>query len=533
MKITPLVNSRFFTSAFLSLLLTLLGQSFSHSSIEHIFESKQTQSKIQKPANRILSVKQIEGDLKLLKEAYSRIHPGYTRYTDEQTLDEAWNNILIKARENKGMSVGNFYLAIQEWLTLIKCDHTKANLPQKLSEERNNTPVYLPFRWVWLEDRAFITLPPQDESQASPEQAKAQAKTQALLLEKFDEIVSIDGRPIKNMVEQVKAYIPYDGYTKWARRSGVSESLEFKGGALDHFGAFLWDIKPDAKVTVKKQSGEIQMVKVKRINHKQWLTLITDPQQARNFKDAVSYKAISKQVAYLKVDSFVNYRDPVDVEDIYDPVFKAIQDQRHKVLIVDLRNNGGGSTDASRGLLANLITQKAKFKLDMFAKTLSFEDIREHLWTWDKRALDPYRIAFRKNDNGTYTLRSFFTEELDTVKPAKYAFKGQIITLTSNNNASASTNLLSVLHSLRDTILIGEKTGGSSEGVTAGLLFTLTLPESKISSRLPFFGHRNNVKSFEKGMGLSPDMYAPMTVEAFLKNRDPSLEAAIAYADAM
>ncbi len=39
-------------------------------------------------------------------------------------------------------------------------------------------------------------------------------------------------------------------------------------------------------------------------------------------------------------------------------------------LILDLRENGGGSTDASQGLLANLITSKMQLKTEMRVNTL-------------------------------------------------------------------------------------------------------------------------------------------------------------------
>ena len=112
------------------------------------------------------------------------------------------------------------------------------------------------------------------------------------------------------------------------------------------------------------------------------------------------------------------------------------------------------------------------------------------------------------------------------MKPARYAFKGELIVLTSDTNSSGSTNMTAWLKELDRATLVGEPTGGSAQGVTAGLQFTLTLPESGVRLRLPFFYLINNVSSFERGLGMSPDMPAPMTVEAFREGRDPALEMA-------
>ena len=106
-----------------------------------------------------LSVEQVMADVNLAKEAYSRIHPGYTRYSKTVTLDAAWNDVIADAHARSGMSQGEFYLAVQKVLTLIRCDHTKAELPKALRKDRNKTPVYLPLRWHLVEGRALISIP--------------------------------------------------------------------------------------------------------------------------------------------------------------------------------------------------------------------------------------------------------------------------------------------------------------------------------------------------------------------------------------
>lgn len=421
-------------------------------------------------AKQQLSVEQVKRDVALVKQAYEKIHPGYLRYTDAEQLQVAWDGIVKQAEQNGGMTLGDFYLSIQDTLTLIRCDHTKANLPKVLLDERNAKPMYLPFKWAWIEQRAFVTAP-ADESGLSA----------------MDEILEIDGVPIKQRVEQVIKYVPYDGNTRWARLSGVSQSLEFKGGAVDHFGSLLWENKPTVELLVATQDGNTRLVIADRINHQQWSKLEEKTKRARNFKDAVTLERIGDKEAYLRIDTFVNYRTPVKPEDIYDPVFKTIKDEGRDTLILDLRRNGGGSSDASMGMLRNLIKENTRFKKDMRVNTLDFQELRQHMWTWDKRALNPSPQGFNKNADGSYSLKAEFSEELATLTPAKYAFSGKIIALTSNANSSGSTNLLAKIQDSGNVTLIGEKTGGNAEGGTAGVLFTLTLPESKITTRIPFF----------------------------------------------
>lgn len=481
-------------------------------SLALLFTTAQVQASAPTSAkNRILSVDEVRADIALAKEAYERIHPGYTRYASIDNMNVAWENIIRRAERNNGLSLGDFYLDIQQTLTLIRCDHTKANLPKVLSSERDSQPLYLPFLWEWVDGRGIITFAPKGSE-----------------LNRYDEIIEVDGRLLSDWVEKTSAYIPVDGYTEWSKRLGVSDSLEFQGGAVDHFGALLWDIPSAASIVVKSASGNMHKVQADRVNYTQYKMMREGHSTAANFKDAVYFERIGEKAAYLRIDSFVNYRQPVKPETLYDPIFKVLRDEARTHLILDLRNNGGGSDDASNELLANLISQPRQSKTDIRVKTLDLDGLREHLWTWDKRALNPNKIAFKKNDDGTYSFKKLFSDDMKVIKPTKYSFKGKIIVLTSDANSSGSTNVMVNLKDGGRAIFVGEKTGGSAEGPTAGLLFTLTLPESKITTRIPFFAQKNNVREFEHGLGLSPDIYAPMTAKAFVENKDPAFEAAVA-----
>ena len=48
--------------------------------------------------------------------------------------------------------------------------------------------------------------------------------------------------------------------------------------------------------------------------------------------------------------------------------------------------------------------------------------------------------------------------------------------------------------------------------------------------RIPMFRQWNNIARFEEGMGVTPQVPAPMTVEAFIAGRDPAMEKALSIA---
>ncbi|MEM1197244.1 MAG: S41 family peptidase [Pseudomonadota bacterium] len=475
----------------------------------HAATEAQTESAKMKhvAANAVMTPEQVERDLALAEEAFSRVHPGYTRYASADEMKASWANILAEAQSKGGLPLGDFYLAVNRALTQIRCDHTKADLPISIRDARKGQPLYLPMRWEWIEGRGVIDV-------AAP----------SFDAERGDEIIAVDGRPLSEIVEDIKPYIPVDGYTEWSRSGEVGQSLEFMGGGVDHFGALLWDVPEQAEITLRGPDGETRTITTPRISFTEWSDL--GRASAANFKDAVSFQKLDESVGYLRVDTFVNYRDPVKPKEIYQPIFKAMREDGLTTLILDLRRNGGGSSDAQYELLANLLEAPHRPIKEMRVKTIDLDGIRPYLWTWDSRALDPNPLGFSKNEDGTYALRRFVSSDLKTVKPAKYRFTGKIIVLTGPMNSSASTNTAALLKDLGRAVLVGERTGGSAEGATAGLQFTLTLPESGVRMRLPFFFMINNVSGFERGLGVSPDIDAPMTLDAFRAGRDPALEMA-------
>ncbi|GLQ22002.1 S41 family peptidase [Algimonas porphyrae] len=462
------------------------------------------------PQERRLSEKIVRENVALARNAYADIHPGYTRFTDVATLDAAWQAILERNQREAGLSVGDFYLEISAVLAQIRCDHTKAELPRDLAKARDTDAAYLPLSWTIVDERALIRSAPE----GSPVRAG-------------DEILSIDGRSIDELRTALHPYLPVDGYNDHVRDTEMGASGEFKGGAVDHFGALLWDVPATATLDLESPDGEQWTIQLDRVGFKAWSALNANAGR-RNFKDAVSLTRIGDNGAVLRVDTFVNYREPVDVDTIYGPVFEALKSEGRDHLILDLRRNGGGSTEASQGLFSYLISEKRRMKTADIMKTIDHDAYVDYISTWEQRAINPPRFAFRKTDQGEYRLRGMFSDETDRIEPASSRFDGKLTILTSRNNSSGSTNLIATLRAARDVTLIGEKTGGNPAGPTAGTIFFLTLPESNIRLRVPVFRFENNSGPVEDGIGLEPDIAAPDTIDSLREGRDPALEAAIA-----
>ena len=249
----------------------------------------------------------------------------------------------------------------------------------------------------------------------------------------------------------------------------------------------------------------------------------------QDFSDdgAVRWELLDGRTAQLWVHTFVNYRTPVDPGGIFGPVLEAINASGAERLVLDFRGVGGGSGDVQGSLLRHLITEPITVGGPSRVRTYRFDAYREHLSTWAEGAFDIPAELFTA-DGDFYIVDASVAGGSMTLEPAEHAWRGELIILIGPNNESGATMMLAELHEQREVRLIGEPTGGSAEGPTAGVIAFLTLPKSGIVARMPLVWSRTSVQDFVRGMGVTPDVVAPMTTESLRAGRDPAMEAATA-----
>ena len=377
---------------------------------------------------------------------------------------------------------------------------------------RNTSSVYLPFRFVLFDQRMFVDVVADGTG-----------------LSRGDEILSIDGQEIAWWLQRVEPLIPVDGYTDHVKRLEIAYSTEFMGPALDHFAPFLAPLEETVTLKLRDASGEVHKTVLPRQTYVEFQDMVGEKRYSSNFVDSVRFERLGDDAAYLAVDTFVNYRKPVDPVAHLAPYFQNLKSEGRSKLIVDLRRNGGGSNDAQNALLRHLLSEPLS---QVDAALTRFDSIsdeqRRHLDTWDKRFLDPAADWFEKADNGFFKIvEPQIMEGTGVLTPAPDAFDGEIVVLTGPSNSSGSTHMIAALTAANRVTLVGERTGGSPTGATAGTLLFLTLPESGIRIRIPLIRTViANADSLPQDNGLDPKVYAPMTMEAYFADRDPALEAA-------
>lgn len=462
------------------------------------------------PNTTLTPAQRIE-EIQLMRRALEEIHPGYDRYHNAANWDKDWSE--LEARMGETMGIFEFYREVQLLLTKVRCDHTKAEPPEDMVAYRNNQPTHLPFRFDVIEGRALVSY----------------VHPSAQVLERGDEILSINGKSFSQIIHETAPYIAVDGFTDHIRTTALGSMNDYMGSGFDAYHNLVTGFQHSFDVRWRTAQGNTRTQRFPAVSFKEWRKIPSKKPANQNFVDAVSHKILDDKTAYLNVMTFVNYRRPVDPVTVLQPVFKDINASGAEHLIIDLRDNGGGSTDAMVGLMRFLMDRPFAMCTKIRLKTIDLTAFEDVINTWDKNALKPNPAWFTKlPDNQGYLMNTEVDPiSLGTHEPHADAFKGRVTVLTSPANASGSTRCANILKGNNRARLVGGETGGSSEGATAGVIFFLKLPHSGIIVRVPAQQAYAAVERFNPGKGLIPDVAVSQTVADYRAGRDTILEAAL------
>lgn len=464
-------------------------------------------------------------DLKLLETAYETMHAGYDRFAEVDTLETKAREIRREVR--RGTTDAEFLRLLNEYVGLVRCNHTRVNVPAALNDWRMTNASELPARFVVLgdgEDRGLYVDIPGDAG-----------------LRRGDRIVSINGQAAGDILDTLGVFAPIDGYTDHVRRQRLVWNGLPGGSYLNTFFPIVYGPSETFRFELERD-GETNAVEATPITLEAWRELDPSTRFYSDFgPDAISVEYVEdtagEPAAIISVETFVNYRLNLDPIEVYRPFFAEINARGIDHLIVDLRRNGGGSDDAQKGLIAYLLDDPYASQQEQLARTINFPaSVKPHIRTWDPSLLEPDPAGFEAVEpnlmptwGGDDWLR-FLPTKHPVYPAAEGGFAGSRLTLlTSRRNGSGAANFMALMKTRDAGRLVGEATGGSADGPTAGILFTLVLPNSGFEVLVPMFYGRNNFElpGLEAGMGVSPDDVVEITPAGYFAGRDEVLEAAL------
>ena len=464
--------------------------------------------------NPMLTPAQASSDVALMRRALETIHPGLYRYVPKAQVDASFAR--LEAQAKQPITTLALHREIARMVASIHCDHSKPELPDAIAEWRQTNASHLPLRFKLIEGRMIVV------SGALPKGA---------------EITAINGRQVSQILNAVAPLVAYDGETDQAIAVKIADDSDLGGSDLEEYWPGLfgapsqWDIA--WKVPGEAAAKTSQLAP---ISFDQWTQLDAPDGKYRNeFYNGITWRMAGK-TARLKIDTFVNYRNPVAATPYLSGFFNAMKAAGTEHLVLDLRNNGGGSTDPTIALGRHLLDTPFKLTTSIRAKTIRFGDLPKHIETWGDREaqFNPPESAYRRTGDSLLERIPTGTDESDdddsTIEhqplPVTQRFTGRLTVLIGPQNGSGATMTIAWLKDRRDVTLVGEDTSGSAEGPTAGNIFNLVLPESHIRVRAPQFRSFTNIKQFTPRRGMKADVQVVPTLADFEAGRDRAVEVA-------
>lgn len=468
---------------------------------------------------RIVAAADAGRDVALLRRALETIHPGLYRYTARPEIEAAFARLERAAK--RPISELTLQGEIALMLAAIHCDHTKVEASEAFRRFRETAPTHLPLRFQMIEGRMVVVS--SDFQQGAPPVGA--------------EILSINGMAVPRLLTTLGRAVSYDGTTDQAVAAKLADDGDLMGDAFNENYPSFFGVPEQWRIDWKRPgAADRTTVVLHPIPFPAWVDLKGPGARYRSeFYNSVTWR-MSGKTARVRIDTFVNYRNPVQASAFLGGFFKAMEEAGTEHLILDLRNNGGGSDDVSIALGRHLLPGPFVWSKPIRYKTVRFGDLAQFIETWGDRdaRFNPPLADFTKTADGWYeripVARGPTISDADTTLPqqpvAEGRFTGRLTILSGPRNGSGATRTIAQLKEKAGATVVGEDSGGSAEGPTAGSIFLLKLPASGLKVRIPEAWNRTNIARWEPGKGVAVDQLVVPTLADFEAGRDRTLDVA-------
>ena len=464
------------------------------------------------------SQKKMEKDFEVFKEIRLKANSGLYKYRTKVQIDSIYN--WAETEIGKSTTYLDFYNIICKLTDYEGSLHNDTNLPAKyLKNLRKESYGYFPYPIKWISGKWLINY----KNGEIPLGA---------------EIISINNIPISEVIEQLYKYYTTDGQNITGKRIGIrthfSKFYRFNYGQQESFTIVFK--QHDSSLEEKKTLKSISYSGYYK-NFKSRYSKPFDEVYYADLKEKYKYEQIDSTTGLLTIYTFAMGNETTEEHKTYlaflDDVFSKIKAKNLKSLIVDIRQNGGGTDPNDLVTYSYLTSRNFQESKDVW---IGFNEIPflKYFDTSAPRFLRPLGVGkfnrhfqnrFPKEKNGKYFI-SEEESEMKVRKPNENAFTGKVYLLISPAVASAGSLFAAMLAGNKNTITIGEESMGGYYGHNGHTSFGYVLPKSKIVTDFSIDNIEQDVVKKSNQLynrGIIPDYNVSQTFEDFLKNEDTQL----------
>jgi hypothetical protein len=464
--------------------------------------------------------KKMKQDFEIFKQISKEANSGLYKYRTEQQIDSiyTWGNLQIE----KLLTYRDFYNLICKISNFEGSVHNNVSLPKKYAKNlKNETFGYFPYPIKWIDGKWLLNIDGEQIPLGS-------------------EIVEINDTKIEKIIPELYKYYSTDGNNLTGKRIGLMTS--FPKYYRLHFG-----ITKSFKVSyLNPNTKKFETKNIESIGNKAYyenfrkmhsMTInqfyYADLKENQKYK----YKQLDSITGILIIHTFdmgnETTKEHLKYKQFLDSIFVDFKTKGLKNLIVDVRNNGGG-TDPNDLITYSYLTNR-NFQENIQA-WISFNKIPmlkyiDHKVPSFIRPLfigkfnKEFQKIFPQEKNGKF----YQDENSDDHKirtPNQNAFTGNVYLLTSPRIASAGSLFAAMLAGNENTTTIGEETMGGYYGHNGHSPLSYKLPKSKIVITFSVVNLEQDVpkKVNQKyDRGIIPDFEITQTFDDFIKNTDTQM----------
>ncbi|SHF45607.1 Peptidase family S41 [Pedobacter caeni] len=430
-----------------------------------------------------------------LLDELGKKHPGFYRYTDKASFNHYIDSSLATIQGPQDQL--SFYHKLKPLIARIRCMHTGLSLSENYRNYLDKTANMLPLDLFFIGERAYIT----GNYSGNPD------------LSLGTEVLSINGKTTAEIKKIMFENISSDGFNETLKYQMINN--RFAGSYRS-----IVEVNHQFKVVLASGSGKkdliLNAVRNEAIPVPEVMDLKNKPRLDLTYNE---------DAAILRIHSF----GETDIKEgrqnfkkFIRKAFEELQNKQIKNLVIDLRNNTGGTDVNAAYLCSYLMNKPYRY--------------------WDRiEVTEPFALSIKgsakmvygkpiKKDSVYLWQKSRLSSEFDFFEPQQpqaNPYQGKVYVLINGTCLSSCADLAAVLQYNKRATFIGEETGGAYQGNNSGLI-----PDTKVSFdinvNVPLLKYINAVDQTKNyGHGTYPDLPYARTINDILEKKDPEMEIAL------